>query len=127
AKQRQRDQDAGYATDLISLQLKPLLREIASRGIRVVTNAGGINPPACARAVAALAAAEGIKVKVAVVLGDDLMPMQDDLRQQGITEMYEGIPLPAQLSSMNAYIGAFPIAAALDAGADIVITGRCAD
>ena len=66
-------------------------------------------------------------LKVAVVLGDDLLPRLDELRSLGILEMDTGAALPAQLASMNAYLGGFPIARALDEGADVVITGRCVD
>lgn len=127
AKQKSRSPSAGFATDFVSLALKPVLREVHRRGIRIVTNAGGITPSACAEALARLAREEGVPLRIGIVQGDDLMPFQDRLRNENTTEMFTGAPLPHDLASMNAYIGAFPIAAALDAGADIVVTGRCAD
>lgn len=127
ARQKDRDPDAGFATDFVALQLRPILREIVDRGVRVVTNAGGINPQACAKALGALARSAGIDIRIGVVEGDDLMPIEGRLRERGVTEMFTGEPLPEQLTSMNAYIGAFPIADALARGADIVVTGRCAD
>jgi len=68
-----------------------------------------------------------VTLKVAVVLGDDLLPRADELRGLGIVEMDTGAALPAKITSMNAYLGGFPIARALDEGADVVITGRCVD
>jgi len=127
AKQKARDADAGFATDFVTLALKPVLREVANRKIKIVTNAGGINPRACARALEKLAADSGVPVKVGVVEGDDLMPAEQGLRTKQTREMFSGEPLPPRVTSMNAYIGAFPIARALKAGADIIITGRCAD
>lgn len=127
AKQRARNPDAGYATDFVDLSLKALLGEIVRRGIRIVTNAGGLNPEGCAVALRRLAVDNGLKVKVAVVEGDDLKPVESELRSRGTKEMFTGEELPPAVATMNAYIGAFPIAAALRAGADIVITGRCAD
>lgn len=127
AKQRDRDPEAGYARDFVDLALRPVLREIVDRKIRIVTNAGGINPEACARALSRLAEEMGVELSVGVVTGDDLRAAEASLRAEDIREMWSGAPLPDKLASINAYIGAFPIAAALDAGADVVITGRAAD
>lgn len=121
-----KDPKAGYAPDFVST-LRPLLRELMARGIRVVSNAGGVNPGACREALAQAAEAEGLVLKIAAVTGDDLLPQLDAMRDAGVREMFSGAPLPARLASANAYLGAFPIAAALDAGADIVVTGRCVD
>ena len=121
-----RNPDAGFAPDFVST-LRPLLREIKARGIRVVSNAGGVNPGACRQALASAAEAEGLSLKIAAVSGDDLLPQVEAMRQAEVREMFSGAPLPARLASANAYLGAFPIAAALDAGADIVVTGRCVD
>ncbi|MFM9140196.1 MAG: acyclic terpene utilization AtuA family protein, partial [Solirubrobacterales bacterium] len=101
--------------------------EIAERGIRVVTNAGGLNSPALARALEAAIAEAGLELKVAYVQGDDLAMRVDEVRASGATDMVTGEALPEQVRTMNAYIGALPVAAALDEGADIVVTGRCAD
>ena len=127
AKMRTRDPAAGFATDFVTLALRPVLRDVAAKGIRIVTNAGGINPRGCADALRELCADAGVPLRIAIVEGDDLLPHADDLRRRGVAEMFTGEPLPAKPVSINAYLGAFPIAAALDAGADIVVTGRCAD
>jgi hypothetical protein len=100
---------------------------VVDQGIRVISNAGGINPQGCARAIAALAAAQGVHVKVAVVRGDDVMALVPELREEGVTEMQSGAPLPARVLTANAYLGALPVKQALDEGAQIVITGRCVD
>lgn len=126
ARARLKDPEAGYPPDFVGY-LKPHLAEIARRGIKVVSNAGGVNPEAAKRALDALCRDLGLPLKVAVVTGDDLMPQTDALREQGVREWVSGEPLPARLLTANAYLGALPIAAALAQGADIVITGRCAD
>jgi hypothetical protein len=105
----------------------PLLPRIGGQGIKVVVNAGGLNPEGCRAALAKAADAAGVTLKIAVVEGDDLMPQQDAIRARSPVEMFNGAPLPARIVSMNAYLGARPIAAALDAGAQVVITGRCVD
>src|SRR5581483_1965602 len=81
----------------------------------------------CAQALRDAAAAAGVPLKVAAVLGDDVRGELDRLRAAGAADMFTGAPLPEQVLTMNAYLGARPIAAALDAGAEIVVTGRCAD
>lgn len=124
---RARDPEAGYARDFVELVMKPLLPEIHRRGIRVIANAGGVNVPACARALAKVAEEAGLSLRIATVAGDDLSGRQDELRSDDVREMTTGRPMPGRLISANAYLGAFPIAAALDAGADIVLTGRCVD
>jgi hypothetical protein len=127
AKARQRDPQAGYATDFVTTAMAEIVRDVAEQGVRVITNAGGINPAACAAAVQALADAQGVPLRVAVVTGDDLMPLLPSLHAAAIREMFTGAPLPDGLLTANAYLGAFPIARALDEGADVVITGRCVD
>jgi len=124
---RAKTPDAGYARDFVDLVMKPLLPEIHRRGIRVIANAGGVNIPACAAALAQAAAEAGVALRIATVTGDDLMGKVDDLRGDNVRDMTTGKPMPQRLISANAYLGAFPIAAALDAGADVVITGRCVD
>ncbi|MDO8863604.1 acyclic terpene utilization AtuA family protein [Haliea sp. E1-2-M8] len=99
----------------------------------MIANAGGVNPQACAEALRKLIAAEGLDLVVATVLGDDLTPCTQEFAarngERAIREMFSGEPFPepARVASANAYLGAFPIAEALDRGADIVITGRCVD
>jgi hypothetical protein len=127
ARMKEKRPDTGYATDFVSAVMKPLAQDIKARGIRVVTNAGGINPQACRDALLAVFGELGVDLKVAVVLGDDLSDRAQDYRDRQVREMFSGQEMPAKLSSINAYLGAFPIARALDLGADIVITGRCVD
>jgi hypothetical protein len=124
---RAKTPDAGYARDFVDLVMKPLLPEIHRRGIRVIANAGGVNIAACASALAKVAEEAGLALRIATVVGDDLMGCVDELRGENVRDMTTGKPMPGRLISANAYLGAFPIAAALDAGADIVITGRCVD
>ncbi|MDP3163017.1 MAG: acyclic terpene utilization AtuA family protein, partial [Reyranella sp.] len=117
----------GYATDFVTAVMGPLAKEIADRKIKVVTNAGGVNPQACRDAVLKACEAAGVTLKVAVVLGDDILPRVDEFRAAGLREMDTGAELPPRIVSMNAYLGGFPIARALAEGADVVITGRCVD
>ena len=127
AAQKLRNPQAGYATDFVTAVMAPLASEIADRKIKVVTNAGGVNPLACRDAVLKACEAAGVTLKVAVVLGDDLQPRVEEFRKLGVREMDTGAELPAKIVSMNAYLGGFPIARALAEGADVVITGRCVD
>ena len=121
--------ELGYATDFVAVAMKAVLREVVDRGIRVVSNAGGVNPQGCAAALAALAAELGVPLTIAVVLGDDVLPLLPQLREAAdpVRELQSGAALPAQVLTANAYLGALPIKAALDAGAQVVITGRCVD
>ncbi|MBX9945729.1 MAG: DUF1446 domain-containing protein [Reyranella sp.] len=127
AAQKLRNPQAGYAVDFVTAVMAPLAREIAEKKIKVVTNAGGVNPQACRDAVLKACEAAGVTLKVAVVLGDDILPRAEEFRAAGIREMDTGAELPAKIVSMNAYLGGFPIARALAEGADVVITGRCVD
>ena len=126
AAQKLKNPQAGFAGDFVGV-FAPLAREIAEKKIKVITNAGGINPQACRDAVLKACQAAGVTLKVAVVLGDDLLPRVEEWRKLDLREMDTGAALPAKLTSMNAYLGGFPIARALSEGADIVITGRCVD
>ena len=126
-KQRKADPKLGYARDF-----PPLVARIAGavreRHIRIIANAGGVNPIDCAREVARVAPG----LRIAVVLGDDLMDRIDSLMASGYTlkNLDTGAPILGirdRIQSANAYLGAFPIAEALATGADVVITGRCAD
>lgn len=120
--------ELGYATDFVSVAMKAVLRDVVGKGIRVVSNAGGVNPEGCAAALAALAKEQGIDLKIAVVTGDDVMPLLPALRESGeVKEMQSGAALPEKVLTANAYLGALPVRAALDAGAQVVITGRCVD
>ncbi len=127
ARAKAKNADAGYAIDFIQYVMPAIVRPVAEQGIRVIANAGGMNSQACAEAVRKIAAEAGVSLKVAVVLGDDLMPRLDEVRALGPTEWASGEALPEKLASMNAYLGAFSIAEALADGADVVITGRVVD
>jgi Acyclic terpene utilisation family protein AtuA len=127
ARARRRRAELGYTPDFISEVMRPLAAQIAARGIKVVANAGGVNPQACRDALQKALDELGVRLSVAVVLGDDISAQVDALHSAGVTDMEGGGPLPPQVISANAYLGAFPIAQALAAGADIVVTGRCAD
>lgn len=126
ARMRAKDPTQGYATDFVAVTMKRLLPELARRKVKVVANAGGVNPAACAAAIRALIAEAGLSLKVGVVLGDDLLPQIEALKPK-LEPMQHGAPVPERFMSANAYLGAAPIAAALKAGADIVVTGRCVD
>jgi len=127
SRAKAKDPASGYATDFVTQAMGPNLKAIAAGGIRVVANAGGLNPGACAAALRALIAEAGLDLPVAVVEGDDLMPRLDDLRRMDVRDLETGAVLPAKVMSANAYLGAKPIAAALERGARIVVTGRCVD
>jgi hypothetical protein len=120
--------EMGYATDFIDVAMKSVLPEIVRQGIKVISNAGGINPRGCADALAQLALQMGVTLKIAIVEGDDISAQIGILREGAlVTDMFSGKPLPEHIQSANAYLGALPIARALAAGADVVITGRCVD
>ena len=126
-KQRQADPALGYARDFPPLVAR-ISGAIRERGVRVVANAGGVNPVACAREVVRLAPG----LKVAVVLGDDVFPRLDEFLAKGyqLRDMDTGEPIAAirdRIQSANAYIGAFPLAEALATGAHVVIAGRSTD
>ncbi|SFM39061.1 acyclic terpene utilization AtuA family protein [Marinobacter zhejiangensis] len=127
AGQKMKDPDAGYATDFVKTVMGPLLADIKANGIRVLSNAGGVNPAACRDALQALCEKTGVDLKVALVLGDDLLPKKKALAESGVTELGTGAAMPPMMVSMNAYLGAPGLVAALEQGADIVITGRVAD
>lgn len=126
AAARSKDPALGYATDFVAITMKAILHDVVAQGIRVISNAGGVNPRGCAEAIRALAQELGIHVRIAVVEGDDVMPQLEALRP-AIRELQSGAPLPAKVLTANAYLGALPIRQALDDGAQIVITGRCVD
>jgi len=126
-KQRKADPQLGYARDFPPL-IGRVARMLRERGVKVLANAGGINPMACAREVRRLAP----DLKIAIVTGDDVLDRIDSLLAQGheMRNIDTDEPLSTirdRITSANAYIGAFPLARALATGADVVITGRCAD
>jgi hypothetical protein len=130
-KDRQRDETRGYTRDLPAY-LAAALPEVAAGHTKVITNAGGINPTAAAHAAAETAKAAGVSgVKIATVLGDDLTARLDEVAAQTpLAHLDTGAPFaefPMPVLFASAYLGARPIVDALAQGADIVITGRCAD
>jgi hypothetical protein len=126
AAARLKSAEAGHARDWVAA-LRPALPAIAARGIKVVSNAGGLNPQACREALRRAGREAGVELRIAVVTGDDLLPRRAALAEAGVRELSTGAPLPASATSVNAYLGAGGIAAALRAGADVVITGRVVD
>jgi hypothetical protein len=132
-KQRARDPLAGYARDFVPL-MKQILPQCVARNIRVTANAGGVNVEGCANAVREAAGELGLsgKFKIGIVTGDDIMPRVDELLARGIElrNMDSGAPLSTvrdRIQSANVYLGAWPMVAALNQGAQIVITGRATD
>jgi hypothetical protein len=129
---RNRDPKAGYATDFIDVlsRLGPILQ--AQPHLKIITNAGGLNPQACAEAARAVLKKNGIEKKIAYITGDDLLPQFASLQEKGQTfsHLDHGkniVEVVDRLVSLNAYLGSGPIVQALEMGAEIVITGRVAD
>ena len=122
-------EDGGYATDFVRAVIAPHLTDIAETGVTLIANAGGVNPDACGRAVRALISEAELDLKVAVITGDNRMDKISEIAASQPTDMFSGEPMPAaeKIASVNTYLGAFPIAKALEAGADIIITGRVVD
>ncbi len=132
-KQKSRDPNRGYATDFVT-QMERILPTVVERGIKVTANAGGVNPPACAKAVADIARKLGLrgKLTIGVVTGDDLLGRLDGLIARGhaLDNLDTRRPLHDvrdRVLSANAYLGAAPIVEALQRGAQVVITGRVTD
>ncbi len=132
-KQRARDPEAGYARDFVPL-MERIFPTCVEKGVRVVTNAGGVNPQGCAEALVEAGRRAGVagKAKVGLVTGDDLMDRLDELLDAGheLRNMETGEPLSTvrdKVQSANAYIGATPIVKALEMGADVIVTGRSTD
>lgn len=132
-KQRSRDPATGYARDFVS-QMERILPDIAEQGIRVISNAGGVNPRACAEAVRAAADRLGLgdRIRIGLVTGDDLMGRLDELTAAGesLANMETGRPLSdvrKHVRAANAYLGMAPVVEALRLGANVVITGRVTD
>src|SRR6185503_18187843 len=126
-KQKLADPNLGYARDFPPL-IARIAKKIRERGVKVIANAGGVNPVACAREVVKLAPG----LKVAVVLGDDVFGRIDEFLAKGyqMADMDTGQPISSirdRIQSANAYIGAFPLAEALATGANVVIAGRSTD
>jgi len=131
ARQRAKRPDAGFASTFID-QVRDVLADCVAKGVRIVANAGGVNPSGCAAAVRSVAAELGVEVGVATVVGDDLLPRLDELRASGerLAHLDSGVALAdagIDPVSANAYLGGWGIATALGAGADVVVTGRVTD
>jgi len=132
-KQKERDPRMGYARDFIGA-MESVFPAVAERGVKVIANAGGVNPTACADAVLDAASRHGVrgKVRIGVVTGDDILGRLDTLLAEGheLKNMDTGEPLAAirdRVLSANAYIGSTPIVEALQRGANVVVTGRSTD
>jgi hypothetical protein len=123
---RMKNPEAGFAPDFV-MTLERLLKPIAEQGIKVVSNAGGVNVRGCVAALQAVIDKAGMNLKVAAVEGDNLVECQQEFMDAGIVEMFSGEAFPEQCLSVNSYLGASAIRDALNAGADIVITGRVVD
>ena len=123
----------GFAADFVDGYILPHLSDLLDRRIRIVANAGGLNPAACAEALRIGAEAAGLKVCIGVVEGDNLTSRVGEIIGPDTCDMLDGSSVREKLDSADhinalvAYTGAFPIAAALAAGADVVITGRAVD
>ena len=124
-KQRARNSELGYASTFLT-QMEQVLGPCIERGIKIVSNAGGLNPAGCADRVRQIADRLGLQVSIAHIEGDDLMPRVDGLRPQ-LANLDTGEPLTAAPVTANAYLGGWGIAAALDTGADVVICPRVTD
>lgn len=132
-KQKERDPRMGYARDFIGA-MESVFPAVADRGVKVIANAGGVNPDACADAVLDAASKHGVrgKIRVGVVTGDDILHRLDELLAAGhpLANMDTGEPLSGirdRVLSANAYIGSTPIVEALRLGANVVVTGRSTD
>ena len=123
------DPEKGYAIDFITKVIKPNIKEIASQGTKIISNAGGLNPEACAKAIKDVLKEIGVDLEIAVITGDDLFNDVEDFKHSETREMFSNDVFPNinSIMSVNAYLGAYPIAMALNKGADIVITGRVVD
>jgi hypothetical protein len=120
----------GFASTFVS-QMESVLALCLEQGIKVVSNAGGLDPKGCAEAVREIARRQGLEVKVASVSGDDLTDRFASLRAEGERFIHldtgEAMPVDSEVVTASAYLGGAPIAAALSAGADVVVTGRVTD
>ncbi|MFZ5817248.1 MAG: acyclic terpene utilization AtuA family protein [Bacillota bacterium] len=130
-KGRKKDPTQGYTKDVVPM-MRNLLPIAKEKGIKLITNAGGINPQGAARAVAQVARELGLKVKIACVTGDDIYDRLDQLAAQGVTfaDKESGQTLADirdRVLFASVYLGANAVADALRTGADVVITGRTTD
>ncbi len=131
ARQKFSDPDRGYARDFVHL-MDEIMAECLEKDIKVITNAGGLNPESCRDALLEIAEEQGLSVNVGIVTGDDINGRLDELMDQGANfdnkdtgESFE--TMEDAVLTANVYFGAPPIVECLDEGADIVVTGRCTD
>jgi hypothetical protein len=130
-KQKLRNPSHGYARDFIDV-VEELLPDIAAGKVKILSNAGGVNPVQCAKVIHEIAVKNGYKINLAVVHGDDILDQLDVLIQGGheLSNMEDGTPIgniKADLFSANVYFGAAPMVEALKSGAQVVVTGRVTD
>jgi hypothetical protein len=131
-KQKRRDPRTGYATDFVDL-VRRILPAVRGKGIRVVANAGGVNPEACRRAIVDVAREQGATgIRIGTVTGDDVLGRLDELIASGVRfdNLDDGRPIEVirdRVLSANVYLSSFPAADALRRGASIVVTGRTTD
>ncbi len=129
ARAKAKDPTKGYATDFVETVMRDNLEAIATSGVKIISNAGGVNPTACGEKIRAMIAQKGLDLKVAIITGDDIVSRKSEIVASKAVDMFSRAPMPEadKIMSANLYLGAFPIAAALEHGADIIITGRCVD
>ena len=129
ARAKAKDPNKGYATDFVDFVIRLFADQITQKGVKIIANAGGTNPIACGETVRAILKEKNLPLKVAVITGDDILLNKVEISRKGHVDMFSGTSFPdaEKIMSINAYLGAFPIAKALAAGADIIITGRCVD
>ncbi len=132
-KQKERDPRMGYARDFIGA-MESVFPAVAERGVKVIANAGGVNPDACAAALLEAADRHGVRgrIRIGVITGDNILDRLDELLGAGheLRNMDTGEPLSTirgRVLSANAYIGSTPIVEALALGANVVVTGRSTD
>ncbi len=132
-KQKSRDPRLGYARDFVPL-MERILPDLATKGIKVTSNAGGVNPRACAEAVRESARRLGLseRVRIALVSGDDILPRLDEILAKGheLRDLDTGralVDIRDRVLSANAYLGMAPMVSALRQGGQVVITGRVTD
>ncbi|MCP4323607.1 MAG: DUF1446 domain-containing protein [Alteromonadales bacterium] len=128
ARAKAKNENLGFAVDFVSVAMNDVLADCAKKGIKVIANAGGVNVPACISALEQLCDSQGLNLKIAGVYGDDLSENINELsKNNDLSEIQTGQALPEKLASVNAYLGGRPVADALAAGADVVVTGRVVD
>ncbi|NIZ12858.1 acyclic terpene utilization AtuA family protein [Phaeobacter sp. HF9A] len=128
AQARRQDPKAGFFVEFLNDALLPHLKQIATQRVKVIANAGGANPEACAAMVMQAVKQAGLALQVAAISGDDLMPELDKIAKRAPLDLDSKAEFPPaeRITSLNAQLGAAPVVAALDEGADIIITGCCA-